>query len=43
VVPADGNKARDYLIARRIVETLEGLDLEYPKPRTDLRQYLAAL
>jgi polyphosphate kinase 2 (PPK2 family) len=43
VVPADGNKARDYLIARRIVETLETLDLAYPKPKTDLKQYLAAL
>jgi polyphosphate kinase 2 (PPK2 family) len=43
VVPADSNKARNYLIARRIVETLEGLGLEYPEPKTDLRQYLAAL
>lgn len=43
VVPADGNKARNYLIAKRIVETLEGLDLQYPKPKTDLKQYLKAL
>jgi PPK2 family polyphosphate:nucleotide phosphotransferase len=43
VVPADSNKARNYLIARRIVETLEGLGLEYPKPKTDLNQYLASL
>lgn len=43
VVPADSNKARNYLIAKRIVETLEGLDLEYPKPKTDLTEYLAAL
>ena len=43
VVPADSNKARNYLIARRIVETLEGLGLEYPKPKTDLKQYLASL
>jgi PPK2 family polyphosphate:nucleotide phosphotransferase len=43
VVPADSNKARNYLIARRIVDTLEALDLEYPKPKTDLRQYLDSL
>ena len=43
VVPADSNKARDYLIARRIVETLQTLELAYPKPKTDLTQYLAAL
>jgi PPK2 family polyphosphate:nucleotide phosphotransferase len=43
VVPADSNKARNYLIARRIVETLEGLELRYPRPRTDLSQYLASL
>jgi PPK2 family polyphosphate:nucleotide phosphotransferase len=43
VVPADSNKARNYLIAKRIVETLEGLDLEYPKPKTDLREYLKSL
>ena len=43
VVPADSNRARNYLIAKRIVETLEGLQLEYPKPKTDLRQYLETL
>jgi len=43
LVPADKNKARNYLIARRIVETLEGLDLEYPEPKTDLKQYLKKL
>ncbi|HKY99369.1 MAG TPA: PPK2 family polyphosphate kinase [Gemmatimonadaceae bacterium] len=43
VVPADSNKARNYLIAKRIVETLEGLDLEYPKPKVDLTQYLKSL
>lgn len=43
VVPADSNKARNYLIARRIVETLQGLELEYPKPKTDLREYLKTL
>ena len=43
VVPADSNKGRNYLIARRIVETLEGLDLHYPKPKTDLSEYLKVL
>jgi PPK2 family polyphosphate:nucleotide phosphotransferase len=43
VVPADSNKARNYLIARRIVETLESLELKYPRPETDLTQYLQAL
>lgn len=43
VVPADKNKARNYLIANRIVETLDGLDLGYPKPKVDLRQYLDVL
>lgn len=43
VVPADRNKVRNYLIAERIVETLEGLDLQYPQPKADLGQYLDAL
>lgn len=43
VVPADRNKARNYLIAERIVETLEGLDLQYPESKADLGQYLDAL
>jgi PPK2 family polyphosphate:nucleotide phosphotransferase len=43
VVPADSNKARNYLIAKRIVETLEGLELEYPKPQADIEQYLKTL
>ncbi len=43
VVPADSNKVRNYLIAKRIVETLEGLDLKYPEPKTDLKQYLKTL
>ena len=43
VVPADSNKARNYLIAKRIVQTLEGLNLEYPKPKTDLGEYLKTL
>ena len=43
VVPADSNKARNYLIAKRLVETLEGLELAYPKPKTDLGKYLEML
>ena len=43
VVPSDGNKARNYLIAETMVETLEGLDLRYPEPKTDLKQYLEKL
>ncbi|HEX2722667.1 MAG TPA: PPK2 family polyphosphate kinase [Gemmatimonadaceae bacterium] len=43
VVPADSNKARNYLIAKTIVEKLEELDLRYPEPKTDLTQYLKAL
>ena len=31
VVPADDKKARNYFIARTVVETLEGLGLQYPK------------
>jgi PPK2 family polyphosphate:nucleotide phosphotransferase len=41
--PADSNKARNYLIAKRIVKTLEELDLEYPKPKSDLSEYLKTL
>jgi polyphosphate kinase 2 (PPK2 family) len=41
--PADRNKARNYLIAKRIVKTLEDLNLEYPKPKTDLNEYLKTL
>lgn len=43
VIPADSNKARNYLIAKRIVKTLESLNLEYPKPKTELGEYLKTL
>ena len=43
VVPSDSNRARNYLIARRIVETLQSLDLRYPKPEADLSRYLKSL
>jgi polyphosphate kinase 2 (PPK2 family) len=36
VVPADRKWHRDLVIARTIVETLEGLDLRYPEPEEDL-------
>jgi PPK2 family polyphosphate:nucleotide phosphotransferase len=42
-VPADKNKPRNYLIAKRIVATLDGLGLEYPQPKTDLKEYLKTL
>jgi PPK2 family polyphosphate:nucleotide phosphotransferase len=43
VVPANSNKARNYLIAKRIVQSLEDLDLHYPAPKTDLKEYLKSL
>ncbi|HYN83274.1 MAG TPA: PPK2 family polyphosphate kinase [Gemmatimonadaceae bacterium] len=42
-VPADKNKARNYLIAKRIVATLDGLGLEYPTATADLNKYLEVL
>ena len=32
VVPADDKKIRNLLVAQRIADTLEGLDLRYPAP-----------
>ncbi len=43
LVPADKKKARNYLVAKRIVAALESLKLEYPKAKTDLREYLKVL
>ena len=43
VVPSDSNKARNYLIAQTMVDTLESMDLKYPEPKTDLDQYLKEL
>jgi PPK2 family polyphosphate:nucleotide phosphotransferase len=43
LVPADSNKARNYLIAKTIVDALQRLDLHYPAPKADLKQYLKAL
>jgi polyphosphate kinase 2 (PPK2 family) len=30
IVPADDENARDLLVARKIADTLDGLDLRYP-------------
>jgi hypothetical protein len=35
-VPADDKKARNYLIARTMVETLDNLGLRYPKAPPDV-------
>ena len=43
LVPANKNKARNYLIAKRIVAALDGLGLEYPVAKTDLKEYLKVL
>jgi PPK2 family polyphosphate:nucleotide phosphotransferase len=37
IVPADDEDARDYLIANRIADTLEDLDLKYPKLEKGLK------
>jgi PPK2 family polyphosphate:nucleotide phosphotransferase len=36
VVPADDKKARNYLITRTVVETLDNLGLRYPKAASDV-------
>ena len=36
IVPADSKSVRNYLIARMLVETLEGLDLKYPLMQADV-------
>jgi PPK2 family polyphosphate:nucleotide phosphotransferase len=38
IVPADSKKSRDYLIARTLVATLEGLPLEYPAVSSEARK-----
>lgn len=43
VVPADDNKARNYLIARTVVDTLEALDLRYPKVDREVLKLKAKL
>lgn len=41
VVPADSKSQRNYLIARMLVETLEGLDLRYPAIDPEVRDAAA--
>jgi len=36
LVPADRNWYRDYLIAHTVVKAMEGLKMEWPKPKDDL-------
>ena len=43
VVPADDKKTRDYLIARELVATLEGLRLRYPPPDPSILKYVKEL
>lgn len=39
VVPADKKWVRDYVIAKQVCETLESMQLTWPKPREDLSKY----
>ena len=43
VVPADDKKLRNYLVARELVRTLEGLGLRYPRPDPAVRRYAKLL
>jgi PPK2 family polyphosphate:nucleotide phosphotransferase len=36
VVPGDRNWYRDYVIAKSVVEAMEGLNMKWPKPKEDL-------
>jgi len=38
VIPANRNWLRNWLVARIVVETLEGLDMQYPEPEEGLDQ-----
>lgn len=38
IVPADDNDSRNYLVARTIADTLEGLELRYPKVDPAMRR-----
>jgi len=38
VVPSDSKSQRNYLIARMLVDTLEGLDLRYPEIDPEVRK-----
>jgi PPK2 family polyphosphate:nucleotide phosphotransferase len=39
LIPADKKWVRDFLIARRVCEALEELELDWPKPKEDLTKY----
>jgi polyphosphate kinase 2 (PPK2 family) len=43
VVPADSKRVRDVLVARTLVETLEGMNPEWPGPPPELERLRAAL
>jgi len=43
VVPADGKRVRDVLVARTVVETLERMDPRWPGPPPELEELRAAL
>lgn len=40
IIPADKKWYRNLVITERIVETLEGLDMKYPKPNTDVSKLI---
>ncbi len=40
VIPADKKWYRNLVITERIVETLEGLDMKFPKPNTDVSKLI---
>jgi PPK2 family polyphosphate:nucleotide phosphotransferase len=39
VIPADKKWVRDYLVARRVVDAMEAMKLDWPEAREDLSQY----
>ena len=40
IIPADKKWYRNLVITERIVETLEGMDMKYPKPNTDVSKLI---
>jgi PPK2 family polyphosphate:nucleotide phosphotransferase len=38
VVPADKKWVRNYVVAKTLVDTLEGLDMQYPKVKLDIKK-----
>lgn len=43
IIPANHKWYRDYVVSKIIVEALEKLDMEYPRPAEDLEKYRALL